>query len=98
MIIIHFPELYVKYQKQFSDPTQPFNDTHCNIEFMIEDFVNLMSVTYNKGHFILGAVFNESSVHNLYPDIGTETGVCKTIKPSVRRTCYNQAFSLEFKS
>ena len=95
-----FLELYVKYQKQFSDPTQPFNDTHCNIEFMIEDFVNLMSVTYNKGHFILGAEFNESSVHDLYPDIGTETGVCKTIKPSVRRTCYDLALSqlfLEFK-
>ena len=74
----------MKYQKEFADPAEPFNETHCNIEFMIEDFVNLMSVTYTKGHFILGAEFNETSVHDLYPDIGTDTGVCKTIKPSVR--------------
>ena len=30
---------YVKYKKNFKDPSQPFNGTHCNIAFMIEDFI-----------------------------------------------------------
>ena len=78
-----FLELYVKYRKKFDNPDQPFNGTHCNIKFFIEDFVNLMSVTYNKGHFILGAEANGTALYDLYPDVGTDQGICKTIKPSV---------------
>ena len=47
------------------------------------DFFSHMSVLYMKGHFILGADFNGSSVFDLYPNIGTESGECKTIKPMV---------------
>ena len=50
---------------------------------MIEDFINQMSVLYTQGHFILGAEFNQTYSYNLYPDIGTESGVCKTIRPMV---------------
>ena len=50
---------------------------------MIEDFINAMSVLYNKGHFILGAEMEENFNYALYPDVGTEMGMCKTIKPMV---------------
>ena len=71
------------YQKKFTNPDQPFDGTTCGIRFGIVDFINLMSITYNKGHFILGAEFNGTSIFDLFPDIGTETGICKTIRPSV---------------
>ena len=71
------------YRKEFTNPDQPFDGTKCGIRLRIEDFINLMSVTYNKGHFILGAEFNRTSIFDLFPDIGTETGICKTIRPSV---------------
>ena len=79
----YFLEAYVAYGKGFDNPEQPFDGTKCGIPFQIEDFINLMSITYNKGHFILGAEANGTSIFDLYPDIGTETGICKTIRPSV---------------
>ena len=85
MIFIYFSlEIYKKYGKEFAAaPDGPFNTTHCNIDLSIYDFINLMSVQYKKGHFILGAEFNETSNYEMYPDVGTETGVCKTIRPMV---------------
>ena len=53
---------------------------------MIEDFINAMSVLYHKGHFILGAEMEGNFNFALYPDVGTEMGMCKTIKPMVRKT------------
>ena len=53
---------------------------------MIEDFINAMSVLYHKGHFILGAEMEDNFNFALYPDVGTEMGMCKTIKPMVRKT------------
>ena len=46
-------ELYIKYKKSFST-TPPFDGTKCNVDLLIEDFINQMSVLYSKGHFILG--------------------------------------------
>ena len=37
-----------------------------------------------QGHFILDASFNDINNFDLYPNIGTEVGVCKTINPMVR--------------
>ena len=37
-----------------------------------------------QGHFILDASFNDNNNFELYPNIGTEVGVCKTINPMVR--------------
>ena len=81
--ITFITELYKKYNKQFTDPSLPFNNTSCNIDLQIEDFINLMTVRYTKGHFIIGAEFNETSYFEYYPDVGTSSGVCKTIKPMV---------------
>ena len=78
-IFCYFLELYVKYGKDKPD----FNGTHCLTDIMIEDFINAMSVLYNKGHFILGAEMEENFNYALYPDVGTEMGMCKTIKPMV---------------
>ena len=78
-IFCSFLELYVKYGKDKPD----FNGTHCLTDIMIEDFINAMSVLYNKGHFILGAEMEENFNYALYPDVGTEMGMCKTIKPMV---------------
>ena len=60
-----------------------YDETKCNIEVFSEDFINLMSVEFKKGHFILGAEFNETYNFEMYPDVSTEAGVCKTIKPMV---------------
>ena len=79
-IFCYFLELYVKYGKDKPD----FNGTHCLADIMIEDFINAMSVLYHKGHFILGAEMEENFNFALYPDVGTEMGICKTIKPMVR--------------
>ena len=76
-------EIYKKYKINFDDISQPFNGTYCNIDFKAEDIVNLMSASYTKGHFIIGAEFNDTSFFEYYPDVGTTTGVCKTIKPMV---------------
>ena len=76
----YFLELYVKYGKDKPN----FNGTHCLTDIMIEDFINAMSVLYNKGHFILGAEMGENFNYALYPDVGSEMGMCKTIKPMVR--------------
>ena len=65
------------------NPEKLFNGTRCNIKMKPVDFFSHMSVLYMKGHFILGADFNGSSVFDLYPNIGTESGECKTIKPMV---------------
>ena len=81
--VIFIIELYKKYKKQFKDPSKPFNGTSCNIDLQMEDFINLMTVRYTKGHFIIGAEFNETSYFEYYPDVGTSSGVCKTIKPMV---------------
>ena len=48
-------ELYIKYKKSFST-TPPFDGTKCNVDLLIEDFINQMSVLYSKGHFILGKI------------------------------------------
>ena len=66
---------------------------------LIDDFINNMSIQYRKvnpvynilipscilyqGHFILAASFNESYNFGLFPGIGTDMGLCKTIKPMV---------------
>ena len=81
-------------------PQKPsFDGTACNAPIKIEDFVNAMSAQYLKvpegnycsflssqlqGHFILDASFNDNNNFELYPNIGTEVGVCKTINPMVR--------------
>ena len=57
-----------------------FDKSKCSIEVMSEDFINLMSIEFRKGHFILGAEFNETYNFEMYPDVSTEAGVCKTIK------------------
>ena len=80
ILICWIPELYVKYGKDQPD----FNGTHCLTDIMIEDFINAMSVLYHKGHFILGAEMEDNFNFALYPDVGTEMGICKTIKPMVR--------------
>ena len=81
-VICSILELYVKYGKDKPE----FNGTHCLIDIMIEDFINAMSVLYHKGHFILGAEMEDNFNFALYPDVGTEMGMCKTIKPMVRKT------------
>ena len=42
-----------------------------------------MSIEYKRGHFILGAEFNDTNTYDMYPDVGTDSGVCKTITPMV---------------
>ena len=82
-LTLFISEIYKKYNIHFNNISQPFNGTYCNIDFKAEDIVNLMSVSYTKGHFIIGAEFNDTSFFEYYPDVGTTTGVCKTIKPMV---------------
>ena len=60
-----------------------FDGSKCSIRVMTEDFINYMSVEHNRGHFIIGAEFNGNYNYELFPDVPTETGVCKTIKPMV---------------
>ena len=64
--------------------TKPeYNGSYCVTDIDIGDFINAMSVLYHKGHFILGAEFSEMSQYEMYPDVGTEVGMCRTIKPMV---------------
>jgi len=79
--LIH-TRIYEVFEASFLAST-PFDGTKCNIGLKVEDFINQMSVLYTRGHFILGAEFNKISNFELFPDVGTETGFCKTIKPIV---------------
>ena len=47
--VLFITELYKKYNKQFTEPSLPFNGSSCNIDLQIEDFINLMTVRYTKG-------------------------------------------------
>ena len=83
LISCFLSELHKTYGKEFITPEQPFTGTKCNINFLMEDFLNLMTVQYQKGHFILEARFNNTYNYELYPNKETDAGVCKTIKPMV---------------
>ena len=46
-------------------------------------FLSQFSMILIKGQFILAGLFNDSYNYELYPDIGTDMGLCKTIRPMV---------------
>lgn len=76
---LHHTRIYMKARQ----PRPAFNGTVCDIKIEVEDYINHMSVQYGKGRFILAAKFNSTYNYELYPDVGTDIGICKTVKPMV---------------
>ena len=75
-----------------------FESPVCKTELPAELGLNNMAITYQKvvfvfithfiiilqGHFILAGTFNEQDNYDLLPSVGTDLGVCTTIRPLVR--------------
>ena len=48
------------------------------------DFINIMSVDYRKGSFIMKASFQNRANYHIRTSVGTDMGICATIHPEVR--------------
>ena len=63
-----------------------FQNGKCVFEVPVDimDFINIMSVDYRKGSFIMKASFQNRANYHIRTSVGTDMGICATIHPEVR--------------